>query len=389
MSHTALYPWLASAEARTGMYNGVETALSYGSTADELAALRSGCGVFSLAWRGRINVTGKDRVRWLHNMVTNNVRDLAVNRGNYNFVLNAQGRILGDMYIFNRGESLMLATDAGQVETLINAMKRFIIMDKVELCRAGEAIALGVCGPKAEAVLAGAGIDAAGMEPLEVRDLNIEGVTATLIRGPEQRPGWFELWLGLSSEHPADEDRAGKDRADQDQAGKDPADKGPAQAQNLWTKLIDAGAQPVGAEALEIWRVLRGIPNYGQDIRESDLPQETEQMQALNFTKGCYIGQEIVERIRSRGHVHRTFTGFEFPAAVPVLEKSEPDRRALAEVTSLARVPTATGEKGIGERGVGEKVIGLGYVRSEALGGGDEIDLNGIAARVVELPFEI
>ena len=353
MSQTALYPWLASAEARTGVYNGVETALSFGSTANELAALRSGCGVFSLAWRGRINVTGKDRVRWLHNMVTNNVRDLAVNRGNYNFVLNAQGRILGDMYIFNRGESLVLATDAGQVETLINAMKRFIIMDKVELSRAGEAIALSVCGPKAEAVLAGAGIDAAGMGPLEVRDLNIEGVIVTLVHGPEQRPGWFELWLDLSSEHPASEHPASEHPANEHRADKDPADKDPAQAHNLWSKLVDAGAQPVGAEALEIWRVLRGIPNYGQDIRASDLPQETEQLQALNFTKGCYIGQEIVERIRSRGHVHRTFTGFEFPAAVPVLGKSEPDRRALAEITSLARVPGATEKRALEKEPLG------------------------------------
>src|SRR5437899_9311895 len=153
MSQTALYPWLASEEARTGTYNGVETALSFGSPANELAALRSGCGVFSLAWRDRINVTGKDRVRWLHNMVTNNVKDLPVDRGNYNFVLNAQGRILGDMYIFNRGESLALETDASQVETLITAMKRFIIMDKVELGSAGEStMAIGLCGPKAETV---------------------------------------------------------------------------------------------------------------------------------------------------------------------------------------------------------------------------------------------
>ncbi|HEX4603197.1 MAG TPA: hypothetical protein VH724_04335, partial [Candidatus Angelobacter sp.] len=67
MPQTALYPWLSTAETRTGVYNGVETALSFGDTTAELAALRSGCGVFALAWRSRTNVTGKDRVRWLHN----------------------------------------------------------------------------------------------------------------------------------------------------------------------------------------------------------------------------------------------------------------------------------------------------------------------------------
>ncbi len=112
-------------QAALGTYNGVETALSFGDPAAELAALRSGCGVFSLAWRGKINVTGKDRVRWLHNMVTNTVRDLPVNRGKYNFVLNAQGRILGDMYIFNRGESLIMDTDASQVETLLTRHEAF------------------------------------------------------------------------------------------------------------------------------------------------------------------------------------------------------------------------------------------------------------------------
>lgn len=350
MSQTALYPWLASGAAQIGAYNAVETALNFGSPENELAALRNGCGVFALPWRSQVSVTGKDRVRWLHNMVTNNVRDLAANRGNYNFVLNAQGRILGDMYIFNRGESLLLETDSRQVEPLLTAMKRYIIMDKVELAPASAPLtALGICGPQAAKVLAGAGIDASEMQPLEVRDFTIDGVSVAIVSGPAKKPGWFEFWL--DQEH----------------------------AQNLWPKLTGAGAQPVGAEALEIWRVLHGIPNYGQDIRERDLPQETGQTDALNFTKGCYIGQEIVERIRSRGHVHRQFSGLEFPGPAPTLEHTETDRRAPAEITSLARVPTAAGIKN----------IGLGYVRREIMESGSQIDLNGIAATVVDLPFEI
>jgi folate-binding protein YgfZ len=350
MSQTALHLGQASAGAQIGVYNGVETALNFGSSANELAAFLHGCGAFALPWRSQINVTGKDRVRWLHNMVTNNVRDLAANRGNYNFVLNAQGRILGDMYIFNRGESFAMVTDSRQVETLINAMKRFIIMDKVELTPASASLtALGVCGPQAAKVLAAAGIDAGGVAPLEARDLTLDGVSITVIAGPEKKPGWFELWL--------------------DQA----------HAQDIWNKLVNAGAQPAGAQALEMWRVLRGIPNYGQDIRERDLPQETCQNDALNFTKGCYLGQEIVERIRSRGHVHRQFMGFEFPGPAPAMENTEADRRAPAEITSLACVPTAAGEKN----------IGLGYVRREVLGSSEQIDLNGIAATVVDLPFEI
>jgi folate-binding protein YgfZ len=350
MSQTALHPWLQAPEARVGTYNGAEMALSFDDPATELNALRTGCGVFSLAWRGRIHVAGKDRVRWLHNMVTNNVRDLPVNRGNYNFVLNAQGRILGDIYIYNRGESLVLDTDKSQVETLITAMKRFIIMDKVELTSAGDnSISIGICGPKAESVLAAAGIDVVGMQPLEIRDVGVDSIAAALVRGPEQRPGWFELWLD------------------------------PNKAQDLWNVLIKAGAKPVGAEALEMWRVLRGIPSYSQDIRDRDLPQETEQPQALNFTKGCYIGQEIVERIRSRGQVHRKFTGFAFGDTVPAPGKYDFEGRALAEVTTIARVPTSEGPRN----------IGLGYVRREALAAGPKVTLDGIEATAVDLPFEI
>lgn len=350
MAQIALHPWLQVPEARTGTYNGAETALSFGDSTAELAALRTGCGVFALAWRGRINVSGKDRVRWLHNMVTNNVRDLAVNRGNYNFVLNAQGRILGDMYIYNRGESFSLETDASQVETLVHAMKRFIIMDKIELVEVGaDSVSVGICGPKAESVLSNAGVNASGMQPLEVRDVGFEDIAATLVRGPEQRPGWFEFWLD------------------------------PNKAQELWNLLVKAGAKPVGADALEVWRVLQGIPSYGQDIRDRDLPQETEQPQALNFNKGCYIGQEIVERIRSRGQVHRKFTGFLFGDRVPALGKYESEGRALAEITSIARAPTSQGPKN----------IGLGYVRREAIATEPKIALDGIEATVVDLPFEI
>ena len=149
MSQTALHSGQLSAADEIGPYNGVETVHSFGSPAKELAALTSGCGVFALPWRKQIQATGKDRVRWLHNMVTNNVRDLPLDRGNYNFVLNAQGRIQGDLYIFNRGESLLLETDATQVEPLLTTLKRFIIMDKVELAPLPERAAIGSRSPAA------------------------------------------------------------------------------------------------------------------------------------------------------------------------------------------------------------------------------------------------
>lgn len=316
--------------------------------ARELDILTAKAGLLELGGRVLVTVTGKDRVRWLHNMVTNNVRELPLNRGNYNFVLNAQGRILGDLYVFNRGESLLLETDRAQLDALVPTLKRFIIMDKVELSPLENQSAIGICGPEAEKILADSGIQAAGLEPLEARDVTVNGISAVLIRGPEQKPHWHELWTNQK------------------------------EISKLRELLLRAGAQPIGTEAVEVWRVLRGIPLYGQDIRERDLPQETGQIQALHFSKGCYIGQEIVERIRSRGQVHRKFTGFEFSAPVAP-GKFEAEGRTLAEVTTALRVPTARGEK----------FLGLGYVRHEAIPPGGEVDFHGVRARIVDLPFDI
>ncbi len=344
MENAALHqPQSAAGRITSGEYLGAEAALHFGDPVAELAALRESWGAFRLRWRAKITVTGKDRVRWLHNMVTNNVRDLALNRGNYNFVLNAQGRILGDMYIYNRGESLVLDTDSTQVEPLLTSMKRYIIMDKVEM-DVTPIIAFGICGPKSVEKLAAAGFDVQGMEPLEIREVRSGHLLA---RGPLAKPGWYELWSILND------------------------DSGAAVVPG-W-----AGGQMAGTQALEYWRILHGIPQYGQDIRDRDLPQETGQTQALNFNKGCYIGQEIVERIRSRGQVHRKFTGFEFADGLPALGKYESEGRALAEVTSVAAVPTSTGERN----------IGLGYIRREAAEAGPQIELHGRKAKLVELPF--
>jgi len=345
MAQTTLHQRQASAEARLKSYNGVETVAAFIDPVSELRALTSACGVFNLGWRARIMVAGRDRVRWLNGMVTNTVKDLPLNRGNYSFVLNSQGRILADMYVYNRGDYLLLDTDRSQLETVKNTLKRFIIMDQVELKDAEQSGTIGLCGPGSAQVLAAAGIDASGMQPLEARDSALDNVAITLVRGPEQKPGYFEIWhIGADGEI-------------------------------LWEKLVGAGAQPVGTEALELWRIVHGIPQYGKDIRERDLPQETEQAQALNFTKGCYIGQEIVERIRSRGQVHRMFTGFEFEPALPQPSKFEENGRVVAEITSVAQI--------------GDQKIGLGYVRRESGAPGSTLKMGGTTATIVKPPFQI
>jgi len=306
--------------------------------------LRSGCGVFDLGWRAKLVVTGRDRTRWLNGMVANNIRGLAAGHGVYSFLLNAQGHILGDMYVFNRGESFLIDTDRAQAGGLAQLLKKYIIMDQVVLSEAGEKqiTTLGVEGPQSKDVLLRAGFEPSELQPLEVEDRMWNDASISLIRSLQ---GGYMIWLP------------------------------PEHAGAMWEALAAAGATPVGAEAVEMWRIAAGIPRYGVDIRERDLPQDTGQEHAFNLKKGCYIGQEIVERIRSRGAVHRRFTGFSFEGpAPPPGTKIEQDGRDVGEVTSVAVLPSG-------------KRIGLGYLRREAGGPGTTIEVGGVQATVSELPF--
>src|SRR5438045_5836238 len=113
-------------------YRGASTAVRFGDPQAEFRALRTQCGVYDLGFRAKLSLTGGDRVRWLNGMVTNNVRDLRVGHGVYAFLLNPQGHILGDLLAYNRGESIVIDTDSGQVEKILATFDHYIIMDDVE-----------------------------------------------------------------------------------------------------------------------------------------------------------------------------------------------------------------------------------------------------------------
>ncbi len=144
--------------AAVGEYRGATTAARFGDPQVEFAALRSTCGVYDLGFRAKISLTGGDRVRWLNGMVTNNIRDLAADRGVYAFLLNPQGHILGDLYAYNRGESVTVDTDCGQVEKILATFDHYIIMDDVEVKNLSEQMtALGVSGPRSRETLTAVG----------------------------------------------------------------------------------------------------------------------------------------------------------------------------------------------------------------------------------------
>ena len=346
-SQTALYETLAASGARMGDYRGVQTALGWGEVAAEFAALHSGCALYDLGWRSRLIISGDDRKRWMNGMVTNNIRDLALNFGSYNFLLNPQGRIQADLYVYNRGEYFLVETDGWQSAKLLELFRKYIIMDRVEVSDASDKLTgVGIGGEKSAAVLQALGLNT-DLQALQVVDAFIENIGISLVRAETNAS--YELWMSSGN------------------------------AAAVWGALIRAGAQPVGADAVELTRIAAGVPRYGQDIRDRDLPQETEQPHALNFRKGCYVGQEIVERINSRGQVHRKFTGFHFAGAAPAPgAKIESEGKEVGEVTSVAVVPAA------GQ----DRIIGLGYIRREVGVPGAEVTVDGARATVANLPFE-
>jgi folate-binding protein YgfZ len=304
----------------------------------ELATLREAAGFIPVIGRAFLRITGSDAARWLNGMVTNSIQSLAPGEGNYNFLLNAQGRIQGDCTIYREtvyGETgadpaeFLLATTAAQVETIRQHLDHFIIMDDVELTPAySEESGLLILGKDAPAVLKTLSLPA--IDPLRLAHADTERGPVLLLTPPSGSVPKYELYAA--------------------------------------TTTIDALRKAVtipkvSAEALESLRLLERTPLFGQDIRNSetahDLPQETAQTHALHFAKGCYLGQEIVERIRSRGQVHRQFTAFRLTGDLPLTLPAplQAAGKPAGEITSAALVPLPEGPT----------LLALGYARREAL----------------------
>jgi folate-binding protein YgfZ len=254
----------------------------------------------------------------LHAITSNEVKKMTPGTGCYAFLLNPQGRIQADLCLFCHDDHFLIDTEPELGEKVRVHIKRYVIADQVELedVAAGTA-AIGLEGPGAAAMLAelGAPVPGSAYWHAPWGDLTVAAVTVT------GQPG-VRIFC--------------------------PAEKAAALAH----RLEAAGAVAASAEDARLVRIENGKPRYGEDIRETSLPQETQQMHAISFNKGCYLGQEIVERIRAQGRVNKklmrvVLVGGEVPAAGT---KTTVDG-AEAEVTS-AVVSPASGE-----------VVALAYVR--------------------------
>jgi folate-binding protein YgfZ len=309
---------------------------------------------------GWIRVTGSDRVRWLNGMVTNNIAALQPGHGCYNFFLNAQGRIQGDGTAFLLEDSILLQTAKDRIPALIALLDHFIIMDDVELTEIQDQAGLQLAGPKVSSVL-----DKHGFSHLVNDDLHLS----------EDRPHNLQFVSGANPLAPTCEIWS---------------DETTIQALTTELALTARKATPTDLEHL---RILSGTPLYGTDIRDKDLPQETAQdHRALHFAKGCYLGQEIVERIRSRGQVHRTFTGFLLTGDLPT-QGTSLYAETLSSVAEPAEPAPAAAPRPIGEltsvARIGSTQIALGYIRREAIEKNLALHYPGGTATPTALPFQL
>ena len=315
-------------------YQGALTPNVFAGLDQELLSLTTNAGLYDLGCKAYLRITGADRLRWLNGMVTNAIQSLPEDHWNYSFLLNAQGRIQGDANIYRTPDRLVLQTDRSQIARLSAHLDHFIIMDDVELQPLDASqTTIGIAGPRAAEILTTLG--AAIPDEGAFTETSINGAQITVVHAHSPFIPRFEIWLPIAA-LPA-----------------------------IWSALQTTGAAPCGIAAIEALRILEATPLYGVDIQDRHLAQETSQTRALNFNKGCYLGQEIVERIRSRATVHRNLRQFFIenaptsitPGQTLELNAEGAERNPVGELTSLAhyRLPAFTG------------ALALGFVRTEAV----------------------
>ncbi|HZQ55144.1 MAG TPA: glycine cleavage T C-terminal barrel domain-containing protein [Bryobacteraceae bacterium] len=279
-------------------------------------ALRNHTAWIDLGTRAEIRVTGEDRARLLHAMSTNHVQGLAPSHGLYAFFLNDKGRILADACIYNLGDSFLLDTEPELGEKLREHLERYIIADDANLeDETGHWSIIGLEGPQ-----------------------SLANAATLAIPIPEQ-PYSIVQWKQGFVARVASASRTGI---------------------RIFTPAGQTAAFPgipqATAKEARIVRIENGIPRYGEEITERYLVQETQILHAIHSNKGCYLGQEIVERVRSRGQVHRVLA----PVRIKTNTPPEAGTKLTVDGNNVAEIASAVYSPALGE------VAALAYVRTEA-----------------------
>jgi tRNA-modifying protein YgfZ len=302
-------------------------------------ALRRDAAWMNLSARGRIAVRGRDRARLLHNLTSNEIKKLGAGSGCYAFLLSPQGRIQADLILLAFDDHMLLDTEPELREKIAQHIRRYIVADQVELEDVTAATcAIALEGPESALVLERAGGPAPGgdYQHLPWKEAGDATVARISLTG---QPG-FRIYAAAGG------------------------------ADEIVRRLAAAGAQPATEEDARLVRLENGRPRYGEDIRDTSLPQETGQMHAVSFSKGCYLGQEIVERIRAQGHVNRKLVQLRLDSAAPAGARLTVDGAEAGEITSSIDSPAQGG------------AVALAYVRANYTTPGQALAAGGIPAVV-------
>ena len=374
--------------------NGAEVVNDYGDWLAEHAALRENAGVLDLSFRGRICLVGKDCARFLHGQVTNDVKKLPVGSGCYAALVTARGKMESDLNIFCLPDELLLDFEPGLTGKISQRLEKFIVADDVQIVDAAPHYGLlSVQGPKAEDVVRALG--------LVVRDALSTLRSNATEDGPRVRadqqvgPTIVKISDATSGElYLANQPRLGS-------AGFDlfiPDSSLGAVADKLIAAAKQIGGCAAGWRAFETARIEAGIPRFGVDMDETNLPLECGiESRAVSYNKGCYIGQEVINRVHSFGHVTRELRGLRLAdpasAGLPLPRRGDKlfhNNKEIGYITSAVKSPALNALVAPKLQSEGGN-IALGYVRREANQIGTELTLRTAAseslAKIVELPF--
>jgi aminomethyltransferase len=338
-----------AARAQLAEFAGCTLPDTFSDFGQEYRAAKDSVAIFDTNWHAIFSLTGRDRVRYLHAITSNNIKELGEGYGVLALLLNPQGRILAELEVYALKESLLVLSHASVREHTAATLKKYILGSQVKLeDLTGQMGSIAIEGPRAASIVAEAtGLALTGFSELAVKDLAIDAVPCHLIRRSH--------FGGLGAQIIAPREHLGL----------------------LWTNLRGSvHAQhglPIGMRALNALRLEAGVPWFPLDFNDSMIPHEAVlENTHISFSKGCYTGQEIVERVRSRGHVNRKRVCLRFSTATP------PDAGAKLQagdvdvgfVTSAAFSPAANTS------------IGMGYLRREHNATGSIVEFEGGTAEV-------
>jgi folate-binding protein YgfZ len=338
------------AHARLGEFSGCVLPEGYSDFDREYHAAKQSVALFDTNWSAIVTLAGPDRVRYLNAILSNDIQTLEEGRGALALLLNPQGHILAELEVYKQADKLVTLSHASVRERTVATLDKFIIMDDVELMDLTDEVgSLALEGPRAaEIVKQSCGITLESLPEMSLRDLDVHGIPCHVLR-----------------------------RSHFGQPGGQFMTKRERLA-NLWGKFIEAArairGEPIGITALNSLRLEAGIPWSPVDFNDTVIPHEAAlEATHISFTKGCYTGQEIVERVRSRGHVNRRRVRLKFSTAQPPVfgTRLRAEGVEVGLVTSAAYSPAAA------------TAIGMGYLRREHNAPGSRVDCNGAAAEVI------